>query len=324
MPSRRCVPGDTTAVADNRRAGAAFGNTCTWISRQDALRHFATFSGKTQSQQHIKPLHWYVACRLVLEGGFRPDEITPRPPFEIRKTKGVFELAHNRDAGTGGERTILGGLKTKNVDVVVTKNGIGPVMAVSCKGAIGAYRNLTNRMEEAVGDCTNLHITYPAMVFGYMFVMRANRGNRESVGLEDSESMSGRVLKPNDIAIGPDGHPVASIVRFHGALRELTERGGIRNDVSRYEAVALGLVESNQEQPGDLLEEFPRRNSPLRLENFFGALFRQYDERFVFSAPDLKNVTQRIEWSPSSPVFADARRISSRFPDLDYEPRICS
>ena len=307
----------------NRRAGELFANTCTWISRQDALRHFATFSGKTQSQQHIKPLHWYVACRLVLEGGFKPDEITPRPPFEMRKTKGAFELSHNRDAGKGGERTILGGLKTKNVDVVVTKNGIGPVMAVSCKGAIGAYRNLTNRMEEAVGDCTNLHITYPAMVFGYMFVMRANRGNGESARLVSSGPTPERVLKPNDIAIGPDGEPVASIVRFHGALSELTERRGIRNDVSRYEAVALGLVESNQKLPGDLLEEFPPKDSPLRPERFFGALFRAYDERYVFSAPDLKKLTRRIEWSPSSPVFADALRISSRFPDLDYEPRIC-
>ena len=38
---------------------------------------------------------------------------------------------------------LLGGLKTKNVDVVVTKNGLGPVMAVSCKGATRAFRNLT-------------------------------------------------------------------------------------------------------------------------------------------------------------------------------------
>lgn len=311
-------------MADNQGAGALFGSTCKWISLQDALRNFATFSGKIQSQRHIKPLHWYVACRLVLEGGFRPDEITPRPPFEIRKTKGAFELSHNRDAGKGGERTILGGLKTKNVDVVVTKNGIGPVMAVSCKGAIGAYRNLTNRMEEAVGDCTNLHITYPAMVFGYMFVMRANRGNGQSVELEASEPTPGRVLRPNDIAIAPDGDPVASIVRFHAALSQLTQRRGIRNDVSRYEAVALGLVESNQRRPGALLEEFPPSDSPLRLERFFGALFRHYDERYVFSASDLKKLTQRIEWSPSSPVFADAQRVSSRFPELDYDPRTCS
>ena len=309
-------------MADNQRVGELFGNTCTWISRREALRHFAIFSGKTQSQHHIKPLHWYVACRLVLEGGFRPEEITPRPPFEIRKTKGVFEISHNHDAGRGGERTILGGLKTKNVDVVVTKNGIGPVMAVSCKGAIGAYRNLTNRMEEAVGDCTNLHITYPAMVFGYMFVMRANRGNGESVELEPSEPTPGRVLQPNDIAIAPDGHPVPSIVRFHAALRELTERRGIRNDVSRYEAVALGLVESNRRRPGDLLEEFPPSDSPLRFERFFDALFRHYDERYVFSAPDLKRLTRRIEWSPTSPAFADARRASSRSPILDYKPRI--
>lgn len=70
----------------------------------------------------------------------------------------------------GGERTVLGGLKTKNVDVVVTREGIGPVLAVSCK-----LRNLTNRMEETIGECTNLHITYPALVLGYLVLLRANR-----------------------------------------------------------------------------------------------------------------------------------------------------
>lgn len=49
----------------------------------DALHTFATYAGATQSQQHIKPLHYYVACRLVLEGGFLPEEITPRPPFRV-------------------------------------------------------------------------------------------------------------------------------------------------------------------------------------------------------------------------------------------------
>ena len=56
---------------------------------------------------------------------------------------------------------MLGGLKTKDVDVVVSKPGIGPCVAVSIKGTLNAFRNLTNRMEEAVGDCTNLHISYP-------------------------------------------------------------------------------------------------------------------------------------------------------------------
>ncbi len=58
---------------------------CQWISRHDALEHFASYTGPTQSQQHIKPLHWYVACRLVVEGGFDPSEINPHPPFDIVK-----------------------------------------------------------------------------------------------------------------------------------------------------------------------------------------------------------------------------------------------
>ena len=142
-------------------------NRCLWINQQTALRTFATYLGATQSQAHIKPLHWYVACRLVIEGEFMPEEITPRPPFNVEKRLG-WRLSYDPAVAEGGERTVLGGLKTKNVDVVVTKEGIGPVMAVSCKGAIGAFRNLTNRMEEAVGDCTNLHITYPAMATGFL------------------------------------------------------------------------------------------------------------------------------------------------------------
>jgi hypothetical protein len=127
-----------------------------------------------QSSAHIKPLHWYVASRLVIEGGFRPDEIRPRPPFEVKREGKRWVLHHSELRGGGQERTVLGGLKTKNIDVVVTKDGIGPVIAVSMKGTLGAFRNLTNRMEEAVGDCTNLHIAYPALVYGFLEVLRAN------------------------------------------------------------------------------------------------------------------------------------------------------
>ena len=84
-------------------------------------------------------------------------------------------IAFDPDAGGSGEQVLLGGLKTKNVDVVVAKPAIGPVLAISCKGVTKAFRNLTNRMEETIGECTNLHITYPAMVIGYFVVMRANR-----------------------------------------------------------------------------------------------------------------------------------------------------
>ncbi len=64
-------------------------NVCQWVDQTSALRTFATYAGQTQSQAHIKPLHWYVACRLVVEGGFLPEEITPRPPFRAQRRQGV-------------------------------------------------------------------------------------------------------------------------------------------------------------------------------------------------------------------------------------------
>ena len=98
----------------------------------------------------------------------------------------------------------------------MTKEGIGPVLAVSCKGAIGAFRNLTNRMEEAVGDCTNLHIAYPPLVCGYLFVMRANRSVEVGRDLGIDEHGLSRVRLPRKLAenVDADGRPVESIRRW--------------------------------------------------------------------------------------------------------------
>lgn len=301
--------------------GGDLPRVCSWISEADALSHFATYDGPTQSQQHIKPLHWYVACRLVLEGGFHPDDITPRPPFVVTKRKKSFVLSHDPSTATGGEQTVLGGLKTKNVDVVVTKKGLGPVMAVSCKGMTGAFRNLTNRMEETIGECTNLHITYPALVFGYLFVIRANKLIEEAVSETSEDSApAGKKLAKNDIAMQEGGQPVESIFRFHSALRELAGRRGIRNDVSRYEAVSLAMVDLDKPTTGDVLASFPKHDSPLRIENFFETMYLRYDERFVYAAPDLKKVTERIEWAPDSPVFSEMSETPT--PALNFAPRL--
>lgn len=296
-------------------------NVCQWIDQKTALRTFATYTGPTQSQAHIRPLHWYVACRLVVEGGFLPEEITPRPPFRVERRQGR-ELVYDPDVAGGGEATILGGLKTKNVDVVVTKSGIGPVVAVSCKGAIGAFRNLTNRMEEAVGDCTNLHIAYPAMVTGYLFAMRAHRQDAVTAAQATEPSVDlpgrGRAIAQNDIAIQISGDPVESVVRFHNAIRELAGRRGIRDDVSRYEAAALTLVDPAAVEPGDVLATYPTADSPLRVERFFEALYLRYDERYVYSAPDLKSVTRRAEWLQASPALVSPPQGLA----LDYQPRL--
>ena len=291
--------------------------TCQWVNRDDALRHFASYDGPTQSQQHIKPLHWYVACRLVLEGGFHPNEIKPRPPFRVA-TKGRRHLLEfDATSATGAEATILGGLKTKSVDIVVNKEGIGPVVAVSCKGMTGAFRNLTNRMEETVGECTNLHITYPALVLGYLFVVRANRSSMVDNEASTADRIRTRRLTPNDVAISDSGQPVESIVRFHAALCALTGRQGIRDDVSRYEAVSMGLIDVVVDNVGQRLPDYPHSDSPLVFERFFETLYLRYDERYVYSAPDLSSKTRRMEWSPDSPALASS--VSS---SMDYEIRL--
>lgn len=284
---------------------------CKWVSLEDALERFALHSEGTQASEHIKRLHWYTACRLVLEGGFLPEEITPRPPFRVVRTP--RSRKREAAAGSAGMRlvleetqecpgavsaTVLGGLKTKSVDVVVAKPGIGPVLAISLKGTEKAFRNLTNRMEEAAGDCINLHIAYPALVYGFLHVLRANRAG---------------TVPTADAALLADGTVADGIMRYHDVLCRLTGRRDLREDGSRYEAVALALIDPHPPHPGRVLEQFPPVGSALQLSTFFEQLYRQYDHRFVFGAPLLEGRTRRSEWDPDSPAIK-ARQ-------LDYQLR---
>lgn len=328
---------------------------CEWIDELEAFKRFAIHSGGTQSAKHIKPIHWYIACRLVIEGGFNPDHITPRPPFvlaEARTKRGIERMiSYEPTAGRGGEQIILGGLKTKNVDVVVTNPGLGPVLAVSCKGVTKAFRNLTNRMEETIGECTNLHITYPALVLGYFAVVRANRTLKDAIEApaNDEEEVNSEVsadssavpvnvpvgdvptaiankIRANDIAILEDGSISDGLIRFHAALSEMTHRRGVRNEISRYEAMALTLVEPKGDKPGSIFAKFPPVESPLHLSRFFSTLYQRYDERFVFGAPLLadRGITTRYEWSPDSDLFTRTALKASTWPVLNFQPRLSS
>lgn len=284
---------------------------CRWVTLREALTAFVLAEDGVHGSRHIKPLHWYVACRLVLEGGFPPNAITPRPPFAV-DVKGSGSslrllLRHEPTSGGVGERTVLGGLKTKSVDVVVALNGIGPCIAVSMKGTLDAFRNLTNRMEEAVGDCTNLHITYPALVYGFLHVLRANR--------EGPVPDNGKFLKPDDhgnvsvadIAMRANGETSEQIRRYHEALSGLANRRHIRNDVTRYEAVALALVSADPSTLGHISTAYPPESSPLLIDDFFRRVYQQFEQRFVYGAPDLAATTRRLEWDAASPALADPR-----------------
>lgn len=263
-----------------------------FVSLRQALANFAD-SSLTQSQAHIRLLHWHIAERLVLEGGFDPDSIVPHPPLRV-ESRGIgnnkrWWLFHDPEAAHFSELTIIGGLKTKAVDVVVTKPGIGPCLAISVKGTLNAFRNLTNRMEEAAGDCTNIHISYPNLVYGFLHVLRANR-REETAG-------------SNDVAIDSSGNVTIAIGRYHDAIARLGGRRDVRDDVSRYEAICLALVDTTEGDRGSVLQTFPLMESAIRFEKFFETLYRAYDLRYVYSAPALQRETERLCWDRASPAF---------------------
>lgn len=280
---------------------------CKWMGLREALAAFAEVKDGTQGQGHIRALHWYVACRLVIEGGFDPSEITPRPPFRVRKSREAAVLEHDATCGEGGETTLLGGLKTKTVDIVVAKPGIGPCLAVSMKGTVNAFRNLTNRMEEAAGDCTNLHIAYPALVYSFWNVLRANRSGvahpKPTFGVDQT---TGHYLRA-DVAVDTDGAPTSSIRRYHQALLGLTGRWGMRDDLTRYEACGMTLVDVSEASFGEVFQGFPEPDSSLRMEQMFKTMYEVYDLRFVYQAPDLERKTRRRVWAENSPVLNDPR-----------------
>ncbi len=282
-----------------------------YLHLSDALRVFARFSDKTQSQGHIKPLHQWLSLRLVIEGGFDPTEISPRPPLRSLEIKGgAPKLVFDAEVETHKERTVLGGLKTKDIDVVVDKAEAGPVLAISVKGTTGAFRNLTNRMEEAIGDSTNLHIMYPGLVYGFLQVIRGNREDDAGVG-------------KNDVAMDRDGKVVDAVTRYHHALVELSGRRFVRDDLTRYERVAMALVETESGRTGEVSAVFPEADSPLRLEGFFRFLLETYDLRFPYAGPSLRGL-KRKEWALDSPAFADLGGLDSLDTRLGYSPRIAA
>jgi len=263
-----------------------------YVTSEAALRQFA-LTVETQGQMHIRPLHRHIALRLVLEGGFFPDEISPRPPVVHERRGGRHLLSFDEAAASDTELTVIGGLKTKIVDVVVTKQGLGPVLAVSVKGTGGAFRNLTNRMEEAIGDCTNLHIMYPGLVYGFVHLLKGNRDTQPGI-------------VRNDVCIMGDRDVVPSVVRYADILAGLSGRRFVRDDFTRYEAVALVIVESADGSPGGVFDGFPSAGSPLHARRFFSTLYDTYDLRYPYMATTMR-IARRAAWEEGSPAFAAVR-----------------
>jgi len=79
------------------------------------------------------------------------------------------------------------------VDVTAVVNGLGPAMGISAKSTGNAFRNLSNRMEEALGECTNVHLMYPGFVFGFLHLIKFSKesevGNRRTLPLAKMTSL---------------------------------------------------------------------------------------------------------------------------------------
>ncbi len=288
---------------------------CRWVGLTEALTAFVLAESGTQGQRHIKPMHWYTACRLVIEGGFDPDRITPRPPFRIRRRGRANELHYDPLSAGGGECTVFGGLKTKDIDVVVNVDGVGPCVAISMKGTLNAFRNLTNRLEEAVGDCTNIHIAYPALVYGFIHLLRANTEGpvppRSPFLIPDERG----AVQSKDLAVTVAGDVTDFISNYAQAMTRLAGRRDLRDEISRYEAISLVLASPNLESLGQVVRSFPGRNSPLLFSKFFQRIYREYDLRFVYGAPNLRRKTRRLTWASDSPAL--------RVPlAAEWEPRV--
>ena len=125
----------------------------------------------------------------------------------------------------------------------------------------------------------------------------------------------------NDVAIGADGSVVSSIARYHDVLLGLTGRLLVRNELSKYEAVSLAMIDPVAGVHGHLSQSFPASGSTLQAESFFPALLKRYDLRFPYVAPSMRRLLRR-SWSQDSPAIAAIGSPDTWISRVGYAPRI--
>lgn len=86
-----------------------------WVALEEAHRPFRV--DEDGGGKNLDLVRRYVACRLVVEGGFHPDLITPRPPSVVKTHTGRRLLHDDASATRTGKAPVPGGLKTQYIDV---------------------------------------------------------------------------------------------------------------------------------------------------------------------------------------------------------------
>jgi hypothetical protein len=157
--------------------------------------------------------------------------------------------------------------------------------------------NLTNRMEEALGECTNVHLMYPGFVFGFLHLIKFSR-----------ESEAGN---PQDASFSEDDKPLPSIARYHEVLVALSGRHAITEPGMRYESVGL-LVYRWRDGQAEIWPNYPSSDSPVHFSRFFQRLYDLYDLRFAYPDPDGPNI--RKEWRTQGPAIPEKFDQNLAFP----------
>ena len=122
-------------------------------------------------------------------------------------------------------------------------------------------------------------------------------------------------VKSTAVAIDAGGTVSRQIELYRLALSGLAGRDGIRDDISKYEAIALTLVNVDDGSVGQVYPGYPPTDSPLHADDFMPAIYRQYDLRFIYRAPSLARQTERVGWDPDSPAIAEWQA-------TEYAPRL--
>ena len=126
--------------------------------------------------------------------------------------------------GSGKRR----GLKVPDLEVQAFAQ---PGTLVKCLRGRYGVPETTGGLERAAGACVNLHMIYPALVYGFWHVIGASQ-------IQDliPVTVPGPV---GDHALRRNGELGAELQRYHDALARLSEREDIRAAPSRYEACGL-------------------------------------------------------------------------------------
>jgi hypothetical protein len=149
----------------------------------------AVAAGSAQTTGMVAAAADMWAAYELRRAGFNPDEVWPRSAqprvmtseLSALVASGVLpralaaELQQRLPQLTRvapSEARVLGGVYTKQADVLIASWPRGLELLISTKSMLSSYaKNLRNRFEEAYGDAKNLRARFPMAALGFLFLV---------------------------------------------------------------------------------------------------------------------------------------------------------